>query len=189
MLPTIKLSEAVGALVTGHIVVSGIGIVNAAVTAHQPPPTSLPTEPNTNAAAVQRVVAKMYSGGGLDAPLCSPSVSFTDPAACCTGRAEVTEAFRALRVCDPEHLTSPTVLATHKEETHLALHQRYFAGSYLLPRGLVVRSTLVVCTNGDGLITSLEEQWNGGPLLQWSAFRFSRRVNGILSSLLTPLAV
>lgn len=58
----------------------------------------------------------------------------------------------------------------------------------LLPSGLAVKSTLVVHTSAiDGRITSLEERWNGAPLLQFSAFKFVRRVNGVVSSVLTPL--
>ena len=65
------------------------------------------------------------------------------------------------------------------------LHQRYFA-SRIWPRGLEVRSTLLVRTDG-GRIASLEERWNGAPLLDYSAFRWVRRANGLVSAILTPI--
>ena len=66
------------------------------------------------------------------------------------------------------------------------LHQRYAAGSALLPSGFVVKSTCVVRTASDGRIASIEERWNGAPLLDYSAFRWVRRANGLLSAILTP---
>ena len=35
-------------------------------------------------------------------------------------------------------------------------------------------------------IHAIEERWNGAPLLWWAPFRWVRRVNGVLSSLVTP---
>ena len=68
------------------------------------------------------------------------------------------------------------------------LHQRYCGGTILLPSGFTVRSVLVVHTSAvDGRICSLEERWNGSELLPFAPFRFSRRVNGIISCVLTPL--
>ena len=67
------------------------------------------------------------------------------------------------------------------------LHQRYAAGSALLPSGFVVKSTCVVRTASDGRIASIEERWNGAPLLDYSAFRWVRRANGLVSAILTPI--
>ena len=63
------------------------------------------------------------------------------------------------------------------------LHQRYFGF-------LAVRSTLVVDTEDDGSIASIEERWNHAPLAELGpVLRYTRRINGILSSALTPLFV
>ena len=61
------------------------------------------------------------------------------------------------------------------------------AGSALLPSGFVVKSTCVVRTASDGRIASIEERWNGAPLLDYSAFRWVRRANGLVSAILTPI--
>lgn len=126
----------------------------------------------------------MYSGGGINSDLVTDDVTFTDPAARCAGKQEVAEAFRALRYCNPQTLTTPHASVAQDGSLHFSLHQRYFAGR--LP-GLEVRSTLVVRTAPDGRVCELEERWNGAPLLWWPPFQWVRRVNGMLSSLLTPM--
>ena len=192
---SLRVAEAVGALVVGHATFTAIGIANATLAK---PPTRLPASADDAAckqcsreAQLVKVVKKMYGGGGIDAAAISDDVTFTDPAAACRGRYETTEAFRALAaVCRPEHIEEPCPVkdSTTKGAVQFDLHQRYFRGSMLLPSGLAVKSTLVVHTSAiDGRITSLEERWNGAPLLQFSAFKFVRRVNGVVSSVLTPL--
>ena len=47
--------------------------------------------------------------------------------------------------------------------------------------------TSVVRTKPDGTVCALEERWNGKELMPFAPFRFSRRVNGIISCVLTPL--
>ena len=64
------------------------------------------------------------------------------------------------------------------------LHQRYFRSQWW--RGLEGRSSLLVQTGADGRIHAIEERWNGAPLLWWAPFRWVRRANGVLSSLVTP---
>ena len=182
-----RFAEAAGALVTGHLVVSALAIGNACVGRSDKPTPAPPTPALAGTAgAAQQLVAQMYSGGGVNPRLVTDDVKFTDPAARCQGKQEVAEAFRALRFCNPESLTSPWASTGQTEDgtLHFNLHQRYFAGR--LP-GLELRSTLVVRTAPDGRVCELEERWNGASLLWWPQFRFSRRVNGMLSSLLTPL--
>ena len=184
---SMRFAEAAGALVTGHFVVSAAAIGNACVGRSEKPTPPPPTPALAGAAgAAQQLVAQMYSGGGLNPQLVTEDVTFTDPAARCQGKQEVAEAFRALRFCNPKTLTSPWASTSQAEDgaLHFNLHQRYFAGR--LP-GLELRSTLVVRTAPDGRVCELEERWNGASLLSWPPFRFSRRVNGVLSSLLTPL--
>jgi hypothetical protein len=36
-------------------------------------------------------------------------------------------------------------------------------------------------------VFALPQRWNGRELISFSAFRFVRRVNGVVSSLLTPM--
>ena len=127
----------------------------------------------------------MYRGGGLDPNSCTADVTFTDNAARCVGRSEVCEAFRALRVMKPEHVEEPLCVAKPDGTSEVYLHQRY----KLMSSGFTIRSTLVVQTTADGRICNLEERWNGSPLLQFPAFRWVRRVNGIISSVLTPLVI
>jgi len=127
----------------------------------------------------------MYRGGGIDAVFLSPDVVFEDPAAYCVGKDEVREAFRALRACTPEQLDEPRLIVDGDGEgatAVFALRQRYFGY-------LEVQSTLHVHTAADGRINRFEERWNGAPLLEGAPFRWSRRLNGVLSSALTPLLI
>ena len=128
----------------------------------------------------------MYGGGGVDAAFVTDDVTFDDPAASYRGKAEVSEAFRALHVARPEHVEEPLVISESEVygEHEFYLHSRYLRGT-MLP-SFEVRSILVVRTGADGRICAFEERWNGAPLLQLSAFRWVRRVNGVVSSLLTP---
>ena len=173
-----RLAEAAGALVCGHTAVSLFGIGNAIVA--RPPPR--PKESTTQADAINKVVSAMYQGSGLDMTACSETVTFTDPAARCSGKAEVAEAFRALKACTPQHVDQPAAVAMPDGSVHLHLHQRYS-----IIRSFTIKSVLVVRMDSDGRVCELEERWNGAKLLDFAAFRFSRRVNGILSALLTPV--
>ena len=100
MIGGMRVTEAVGAICVGHIAVSIIGMGNSAVATPPPPPPNI-TESDaaacascSRAAQLTKVVSKLYSGGGLDAVMAHENITFTDPAAKCAGRAEVTEAFR-----------------------------------------------------------------------------------------------
>ena len=126
----------------------------------------------------------------MDAAHAHENITFTDPAAQCVGRAEVSEAFRALKVVNPQHVEPPIPVDGGKRAdgaVEIFLHQRYLGGSTLLPNGFVVKGTCIVRTAADGRIASIEERWNGAPLLDWSAFRRVRRINGVISATLTPL--
>ena len=115
---------------------------------------------------------------------CTNDVTFTDPAAQCSGIGEVSEAFRALAITKPQHVEQPVAVGMPDGSVHVHLHQRYS-----ILASFNVRSVLVVRQAADGCICELEERWNGAPLLSFPAFRWVRRVNGMLSSLLTPLLV
>ena len=177
----ITLREAAAALATSHVIFSAVGVGNAAM---QKPDTAAAAtaagDVVASGAKAVKVVARMYSGGGLDAAACAGEVTFTDPAARCEGVGEVSEAFRALKWCRPETIEAPRAQPVSDSELLVHLHQRYFGF-------LVVRSALCVKLSADGRVAELEERWNGAPLLWWSPFRWTRRVNGMLSSLLTPL--
>uniref|UniRef100_A0A7S0KYL3 Uncharacterized protein n=1 Tax=Coccolithus braarudii TaxID=221442 RepID=A0A7S0KYL3_9EUKA len=180
------IREAAAAAITGHAIFTAVGIGNAVVAG--PPDAAnhsddlICLQPRCLAAA--QVAAGLYSGGGLEGDICTEDVTFTDPAACCSGRAEVVEAFRALRWTRPEHITTPRA-SQADGALHVHLHQRYFSSPWW--RGLEVKSTLVLKHAPDGQICELEERWNDAPLLRWRPFYWARRVNGRLSSLLTPL--
>ena len=150
------------------------------------PPAPAPTD-DDNDSAVGRVVAKMYGGGGLDARACCEDVVFEDPAACCVGRAEVVEAFRALKACRPRSLQPPRTCARQRVgeiERHVVwLDQHYFGV-------LRVRGTVVVdVRTASGRIARFEERWNAAPLWDIAPLRWTRRLNGVLSGTLTPLVV
>ena len=192
MIGGMRVTEAVGAICVGHITVSLIGMGNSIVAKPPPPPPAIESDGAacasfSRAAQLTKVVAKLYSGGGLDAACAHEHITFTDPAAKCAGRAEVTEAFRALRAVNPQHVVAPVATAEDGGTVEFYLHQRYAAGSALLPAGFVVKSTCVVRTASDGRIASIEERWNGAPLLDYSAFRWVRRANGLVSAILTPI--
>ena len=90
--------------------------------------------------------------------------------------------------CRPEHVEPPLAIREQPRgsgfEHEYYLHQRYFRSQWW--RGLEVRSSLLVQTGADGRIHAIEERWNGAPLLWWAPFRWVRRANGVLSSLITP---
>jgi hypothetical protein len=186
----IRLTEAAGALACGHVACSVVGMSsafwNAPAASNRPAAAACSSQASVHEAQILQVVSTMYRGGGLDPNVCTADVSFTDQAARCVGKAEVCEAFRALRVMKPEHVEEPLSVAKADGSTEVYLHQRY---SLMSMSAFTIRSVLVVHTAADGRLCSLEERWRGSPLLQFPAFRWVRRVNGLFSSLLTPLVI
>jgi hypothetical protein len=177
---SIRFAEAAGAIFCGHIACSAASMGNSVLSKPPARPEAAVTvaEPE-----VTDVVSKIYSGGGLDPAACTADVTFTDPAARCAGRGEVCEAFRALRACRPEHVEEPVAVGRMPDgSVHVHLHQRYS-----IITSFTVKSVLVVRTDASGRLSELEERWNGAPLLDFAAFRWVRRVNGVISSLLTPM--
>ena len=159
---------------------SCISMGYATITA--PPPRPPPAADANSTAAVVKVISTMYRGGGLEPAACTERCSFDDPAASVRGRAEVIEAFRALRITRPVHVEEPVGVSKADGSVEIHLRNRYF--------GLLdVSSCVDVRTAADGRICEITERWNGAPLLEWPAFRFSRRLNGMISALLTPLMV
>lgn len=134
------------------------------------------------AARAEAVVAAMYSGRGLDPAVCTETVVFEDPIACCVGRAEVCEAFRALSaVCSPVSIVRPLAVVVDRGSTddagaiELLLNQQYFGGAVRL------RSTVVILLASDGRVDRFEERWNGALLVENPAVHHARRLNGLLS--------
>jgi len=124
--------------------------------------------------------------------------TFEDAAVVCSGPQEITEAFRALHVAQPEFVRHPHRIAVERSEdgndsavVTYYMHQRY-AGI------LQVKSLLRVTVdmNGDhrqtkgkdtAKIVNIVEEWNGVQPMQY--FRLSRRINGLLSWWATSLLV
>ena len=191
----LRVAEAVGAIALGHGFFTVVGMGASAL--NKPPPKPSSDDPQNKACAscsrstqLAKIVKKAYSGGGFDAAALSADATFTDPAARCSGKSEVMEAFRALgAVCKPEVVDGPIAIpSTSPDETAFYLHSNYFKDSFVFgSKGLTVRSVLVVRTKPDGTVCALEERWNGKELMPFAPFRFSRRVNGIISCVLTPL--
>ena len=144
-------------------------------------------------------VADLYAGRRLLPPSeahveLDENVTFADPAAICIGRDEVIEAFRALRLTlHPESLRTPQCVHVRPEGASIwvtySLYQRYLGGWLTLPSLLVVQVQLKRRTDvpqSDFLVLSMQEQWNGVPLLANNILnRMVRRGNGWLSFQLT----
>ena len=146
-------------------------------------PTPAPTTPSPSEVSLLKIVSGVYSGRGITPAACTADISFQAPVLQCQGQGEVVEAFRALNACSPEHVSEPHLLHVHGNVATVRLHQRYFGW-------LNVRSTLIVKLGEDGLTCeAFEERWNDLPLIAWEAARLSRRMNGILSSVLTPVFI
>ena len=93
----------------------------------------------------------------------------------------------ALRAVNPQHVVAPVATAEDGGTVEFYLHQRYAAGTRCCPPASS-KSTCVVRTASDAAnIASIEERWNGAPLLDYSAFRWVRRANGLVSAILTPI--
>ena len=157
-----------------------------------PPP--LPSwQPNERDARLESAVSQMYSGAGVGCDVCSDQVTFEDAVAMCRGIVEVREVFRALSAMRPEQMTRPEVCYSSNCAVVLLLHQRYL-------NCLVLRSELHLTLGPSGLITSMQERWNG-KLLLGSSLRLLplfinldfmscvRRANGILSHFITTKLV
>ena len=126
--------------------------------------------------------------------------TFEDAAVLCAGPQEITEAFRALHVAQPEFVRHPHRIAVERSEDRndsavvtYYMHQRY-AGI------LQVKSLLRVTVDMDGghrqtkgkdtpKIVNIVEEWNGVQPMQYPPFRLSRRINGLLSWWATLLLV
>ena len=125
--------------------------------------------------------------------------TFEDAAVVCSGPREITEAFRALHVAQPEFVRHPHRIAVERSEdgndsavVTYYMHQRY-AGI------LQVKSLLRVTVDMNGVhrqtkgkdtakIVNIVEEWNGVQPMQYP-FRLSRRINGLLSWWATSLLV
>lgn len=167
--------RAAKALALGHAAVTATGMLNTALTTPPPRPTS--AAPSAQTARLLPVVKKIYSGGGIDAAMLAEDASWTDMTAACHGRTAFMETAHALAVkCMPEHVEEPIPMPATGSESAFFLSLRYFGS-------LEVKSVLVVGVDKDGRITTLEDRLNGAPLLEFSAFRFVRRVNGVFREL------
>eukprot|EP00977_Amphora_coffeiformis_P009996 scaffold2335_cov175-Amphora_coffeaeformis.AAC.23 len=134
-------------------------------------------------------VTDMYAGRGIrhEHVQLDETVSFSDPAAICEGPSEVTEAFRALRLLKPQSLLTPYCVNVEPKGASIILtyilHQRYM-GWISLPSLLIVDVQLRQrpdMPQSDFLVRSVEDQWNGVPLLTTYLNKMARRVNGVVS--------
>jgi hypothetical protein len=138
-----------------------------------------------------KLVTNMYTGKGVEdiaGARLGKNCTFEDPAAICSGSREVIEAFRALRVAEPEALSQPRVIDVDPNKEFIQV--KYFLSQKYMDR-LQVKSLLVVDAelSGDELvIKKIEEQWNGVKPLGFFYYP-SRRLNGILSFNMTKLFV
>ena len=179
--------KAIGSLALLQTAASSSGIAYSALRSRQcwndgmVPLPSASWQPSDRDARIESAVSSMYAGAGLHGALCSDDVAFEDAAALCCGGAEVVEAFRAVRALKPEHVTAPQVCYSSSSAIVL-LHQRYLGC-------IVVRSQLHVWLDDARVIRTIEERWNGKPLLGAAfplhAIPAVRRINPLLSFLAT----
>ena len=146
-------------------------------------------------------IQSLYSGKGVtgnssEQQYCQldPNTTFEDPAAMCSSPKEVEEAFRALAKMQPESFAPPRCVHVEPMGSSYAMDQTYLGGTLSLQSLLTVHIQLqTVHTKGfpesQFLITKMEEQWNGVPLLTNYLFWIPRRVNGWFSYQLTSRLV
>lgn len=127
-------------------------------------------------------VLKMYSQGTVTKDSFSPEVSFEDPPAKTEGFAELEEAFRSLKLLSPETLDWE-VGSVGEGQMDVNLWQLYTLGS----NKFELFSKLGVNYDDAGRVVRIRESWRGVPLLDTAPFTWSRRINGILGSVVTPL--
>ena len=130
----------------------------------------------------------MFGNGGVDQSIFDNSVVFEDPTSCKKGVKELKEAFRVLEKLQPETLdwNLKSVSLNNGEAAGGVVEIRLLQHYQLGPKSISLRSNVVVQHDGQGRIVSMQDLWNGVPLLPMAPFTWSRRVNGLLSFRLTP---
>eukprot|EP00929_Paragymnodinium_shiwhaense_P009230 TRINITY_DN113319_c0_g1_i1.p1 TRINITY_DN113319_c0_g1~~TRINITY_DN113319_c0_g1_i1.p1 ORF type:complete len:222 (+),score=38.09 TRINITY_DN113319_c0_g1_i1:53-667(+) len=190
---SVSLAEMCGAFASAHVAFSGVSILNAALASSNAPAPGGRADLEEDAAKLRlmRTFQNMYTGKGLGARECTEDITYTDPVARCVGRKEVVEVFRSLRALRPESMSPPLIVIEAEDGSCATVYlwQRYAHGSLLKPSGFELKSTVRVELAADGRIRYLEERWNDAALLQWSPFRWVRRLNGLASYTLTTWLV
>lgn len=165
---------------TAHVV--GTATSLAASTLRSRSYKDLPRADAATTARVLPVITALYAGAAPEGAWMTDGAVFEDAAVRCEGKAEVLEAFRALRVLGPKSLEPPTVHAGPTRDTvFVRQRQSYLSGA------LCVSSTVLIRVEEDGRFSHMEEQWNDVPLLM--PLGLSRRLNGVLSYFITSALV
>ena len=126
-------------------------------------------------------IKDMYSGNGADSGTFNRDVTFRDPVVICQGIDEVREAFRALKVMSPKIVEEPKLfVGSDNKELLIELKT-----SYICIKPFTVNSICVIKTDEDGNIETIEERWNFVPLIDRPLFKWSKRLNGLISYGLT----
>ena len=145
-----------------------------------------PAKPLSDAPAAVRTVVDMYSKCHVDEAAFSPHVTFEDPAALTVGIAELQEAFRALGALQPENLGWKLASSDGSTRvTEVDIWQRYIIGT----RPVELYARVQVTCGSNGRIVSLKDLWNGTELLMPPPFPYVRRINGAVSSVVTPMLI
>ena len=131
--------------------------------------------------AVVGAVLTMYSQGSVHKDSFSPDVTFEDPCTKCKGFGEVKKVFRGLQAISPQTLDWELGDITDNK-VEIRLWQRYGILRWDRYEFMVVR-------HNKGKITSMEDRWNGKPLLQYPPFTWCRRLNGVISDFFTSRLV
>ena len=136
---------------------------------------------SNTSSAILGTVLTMYSRGCVSKDSFADNCVFDDPAARTQGFDELREAFRALRVLDPETLDW-RLGAVGAGSVEVLLWQRYTIGT----RQIELHSKIVAQHDASGRIVALQDRWRGCPLLFMPPFTWARRINGVISYCLTP---
>ena len=136
----------------------------------------------------------MYSGNGAgDGSVpgseltLSEDVVFEDPAAVCVGRAEVVEAFRAIKEFRPKNIGHARGRSADPRTLDYDISTEYspqiFGGTFTYE----LRSRIMVTLDERRHVVRIEERWNHIPFVD--GLRPFRRINGIVFYYLTSFLV
>ena len=142
--------------------------------------SSIQTSSN-HSSKILSTILTMYSKGCVNTNSFTSNIIFNDPAAEAKNIDELKEAFRALKLLNPQTLDWELHSTDHKK-TQIYLWQRYT----IINNNFDLFSNVTIYTNNEGKIYKLEDKWKDLELLHFVPFTWCRRINGILSFYITP---
>eukprot|EP00747_Dinoflagellata_sp_TGD_P219278 gnl/TRDRNA2_/TRDRNA2_91419_c0_seq1.p1 gnl/TRDRNA2_/TRDRNA2_91419_c0~~gnl/TRDRNA2_/TRDRNA2_91419_c0_seq1.p1 ORF type:complete len:301 (-),score=38.83 gnl/TRDRNA2_/TRDRNA2_91419_c0_seq1:134-1036(-) len=142
---------------------------------------------NASSAALEAVL-QMYSKGCLQEESFAPSISFRDPLVRTVGFEELQENSRVMRrLLRPFKVRKWQLTSVGGGQLEVVLWQRLRLKVGTKDVGL--SSKVVAKYDKAGQILSIQDLWRQQPLLEFGPFTWSRRINGIVASWVTPVLV